>query len=66
MFPNTIMTSQYLSDGGHVGPATLRRAVAHMYAYSAQPLTLGQIAQAAGVSSRALQKAFTRHYGSTR
>lgn len=65
VFPNSIMTSQYLRDSGQVGPTTLRRAVAHMYAHCAQPLTLTQIAAAAGVSARALQNAFSRHYGVT-
>ncbi|GAB3257216.1 AraC family transcriptional regulator [Kineosporia babensis] len=65
VFPNSTLTSQYLRDSGQVGPATLRRAVAYMYTHSAQPLTLGQIALAAGISARALQRAFVRHYECT-
>lgn len=65
VFPNSIMTLAYERDGGQVGPTTLRRAVAHMYAHSSQPLTLAQIAAAAGISARALQGAFSRHYGCT-
>ncbi|MDP9831047.1 AraC family transcriptional regulator [Kineosporia succinea] len=65
VFPNSIMTSHYQPGGGHAGPATLRRAVAHMQAHAAEPLTLAQIAGAAGISARALQIAFARHHGCT-
>ncbi|MBT0772892.1 AraC family transcriptional regulator [Kineosporia sp. J2-2] len=65
VFPNTVMTGGHPHREGAVGPATLRRAVAHMHAHSDQPLTLTQIAEAAGISARALQSAFTRHHGCT-
>ncbi|GLY29565.1 hypothetical protein Kisp02_29300 [Kineosporia sp. NBRC 101731] len=63
VFPNSTMTSHYVRAGDQVGPSTLRRAVTFMHAHSDQPLTITQIAEAAGVSARALQRAFTRHHG---
>ncbi|MFJ2770260.1 AraC family transcriptional regulator [Streptomyces sp. NPDC087300] len=47
---------------GRVAPAVLRRAVAYMEEQAQHPVTVSQIAAAAGVSPRALQLAFSRHF----
>jgi len=39
-------------------PSALRRAVAFIEAHAAEPVTLTQMAEAAGVAGRALQLAF--------
>ncbi len=62
-FPNTTMTAPYLPGPGWVAPATARRAAAFIESHAGQPVTLDQIAAAAGVTSRALQYAFRRHFG---
>lgn len=61
VFPNTTMTGMRPDDGGHVGPAVLRRATAFIDAHPEDPLTVGRIAEAAGVGIRAVQSAFRRH-----
>jgi len=48
-----------------VPPAYLRRAVDFIMAQLAEPLSLGQIAAAAGVNARTLQRAFQRQHGSS-
>lgn len=53
VFPNSTMTSQYIRGSGQVGPMTLQRAVEHMHAHAARPLTITQIAEVAGISARA-------------
>lgn len=64
-FPNTTMTAPCLPGPGWVAPAAVRRAVAFIEAHADQPVTLDQIAAAAGVSGRALRYAFRRYYGIT-
>jgi len=64
-FPNTTMTKTYLQDPGWVPPAAVRRAAAFIEARADRPVTLTEIAGAAGVTGRALQYAFRRHYGTT-
>ena len=64
-FPNTAMTVPYQPGPGWVPPATVRRATDFMQSHAGQPLTLEQIAAAAGVTGRALQYAFRRYYGTT-
>jgi AraC-like DNA-binding protein len=64
-FPNTTMTLGYAPGPGWVLPANVRRAAGFIDAYADQPVTLDQIAAVAGVSGRALQYAFRRHYGTT-
>ena len=64
-FPNTAMTAPYQPGPGWVPPATVRRALDFMQAHASQPLTLEQVAAAAGVTGRALQYAFRRYYGTT-
>ena len=46
-------------------PRNVRRAEAFMYAHVSEPLSIEQIARAAGCSPRALQKAFVRFRGVT-
>ena len=64
-FPNTTMTAAYITDPGHVPPATVRRAAAFVDAHADRPVTVTEIAAAAGVTARALQYAFRRHCGTT-
>ena len=64
-FPNTTMTTDYVPGAGDVGPTTLRRALAHLHAHAAEPLTVGDLAGAAGIGVRALQQAFTSQLGAT-
>ena len=65
IFPNTAMTAAYIPGPGRVPPATVRRAAAFIDAHAEQPVTVTEIAAAAGVTARALQYAFPRHYGTT-
>jgi AraC-like DNA-binding protein len=62
-FPNTTMTVAYTPGPGWVPPAAVRRAAVFIDAHADQPITLAQIAAAAGVTGRALRYAFRRHYG---
>jgi AraC-like DNA-binding protein len=64
-FPNTTMTVPYLRGPGWVAPAAVRRAAAFIEAHADQPLTMDQIAAAAGVTGRALQYAFRRTFNLT-
>jgi len=64
-FPNTIMTNAYLPGPGWVPSSAARQAADFIETHAGQPLTLSQIAMAAGVTARALQYAFRRHYGTT-
>jgi len=64
-FPNTIMTSAHLPGPGWVPSSAARQAADFIETHAGQPLTLSQIAIAAGVTARALQYAFRRHYGTT-
>jgi len=64
-FPNTTMTTSYLPGPGQVAPSAVRRAAAFMDAHAESPVTVAEVAGAAGVSVRALQYAFRSHYGIT-
>jgi AraC-like DNA-binding protein len=64
-FPNTAITAAYIPGPGRVPPATVRRVAAFIEAHAEQPITVTEIAAAAGVTARALQYAFPRHYGTT-
>jgi len=64
-FPNTAMTSLYVAGPGWAPPAAVRRAAAFIEAHADQPVTLADIAAAAGVTGPALQSAFRRHYDNT-
>jgi AraC-like DNA-binding protein len=61
VFPNTTMTIDYAAGPGRVPPVAVRRAVAYIDAHAAEPITLDDIAAAAGVGIRGLQAAFARH-----
>jgi transcriptional regulator GlxA family with amidase domain len=64
-FPNTTMSSGYLRSPGAVGPVVVRRALAFVDGHASLPITVTDIARAAGVGPRALQLAFARHLGLT-
>jgi AraC-like DNA-binding protein len=64
-FPNTTMTARYVAGPGWAPPAAVRRAAAFIEAHADQPVTLADIAAAAGVTGRALQPAFRRYYDNT-
>ncbi|HET9973482.1 MAG TPA: AraC family transcriptional regulator [Streptosporangiaceae bacterium] len=64
-FPNTAMTAMYVAGPGWTPPAAVRRAAAFIEAHADQPVTLADIAAAAGVTGRALQTAFRRYYDNT-
>ncbi|WP_306214134.1 AraC family transcriptional regulator [Actinoplanes sp. RD1] len=64
-FPNTTMTAARLPASGDAAPAVVRRAVAYVDGHADQPLTVDEIAAAAGVGVRALQIAFRRHLETT-
>jgi AraC-like DNA-binding protein len=64
-FPNTTMTAPYLPGPGWVAPAAARRAAAFIETNAGQPVPLGEIAAAGGVTGRALQYAFRRHFGTS-
>ncbi|RSS40126.1 AraC family transcriptional regulator [Streptomyces sp. WAC07061] len=62
-FPNTLTTPDPHTSA--VQPAALRRAVAFIDDNAHRPVTLAQIATAAGTTPRAVQYAMRRHYGMT-
>ncbi len=64
-FPNTTMTSPRLPGPGWVTPASVRRAAAFIDEHACQPVTVTDIAAAAGVTPRALAYAFRRRYNIT-
>jgi AraC-like DNA-binding protein len=64
-FPSTALTVAYQPSPAWVTPASVRRAAAFLHAHADQPITIDQIAAAAGVTARALQYAFRRHYDAT-
>ncbi|GAB1640194.1 AraC family transcriptional regulator [Krasilnikovia sp. MM14-A1259] len=65
VFPNTALTAARGREPGRIAPAVVRRAVAYMDAHAGQPLTVADVAAAAGVGPRALQDGFRRHLGTT-
>lgn len=64
-FPNTTMRTDHLRGPGAVAPAVVRRATAFIESNADRPITVLDIARAAGVSARTLQYAFLRHYETT-
>jgi AraC-like DNA-binding protein len=64
-FPNTTMSRHYDTGPGHVAPAATRRAINYIQTHADEPISLADIAAAAGTTSRALQYAFRRHYDTT-
>ena len=65
VFPNTTMTAAYRPAPAQVPPATVRRAVAFIEAHAGRPVTVAEVAAAAGVTARGLQYAFRYHYHTT-
>ncbi|HEX3752580.1 MAG TPA: helix-turn-helix transcriptional regulator [Streptosporangiaceae bacterium] len=65
VFPNSTMTAEHTAGAGRMAPAALRRAVAYLDHHADQPVTLAAVAEAAGVTPRALQAAFRQHYSTT-
>ncbi len=61
VFPNTAMNASPMIAGSHASPAVLRRAMAFIEEQADHPLTVNEIAAAAGVGIRGLQSAFRRH-----
>jgi AraC-like DNA-binding protein len=62
VFPNTTMTTEQLPGPGHVGAAALRQALEFIEAHAGEPITLTDIATAAGTGARALQYGFARRH----
>ncbi|MFG1926820.1 helix-turn-helix transcriptional regulator [Cryptosporangium sp. NPDC048952] len=65
VFPNTILTAPYRPGPGGIAPAALRRAAAFIDTHAREPISLAQIAAAAGATGRAVRAAFHRQYGTT-
>jgi AraC-like DNA-binding protein len=65
VFPNSVMTLGHGPSVGDIGPSWTRRAADFMDAHAMEPISVTDIARAAGVTSRALQFAFRRYYGTT-
>lgn len=64
VFPNTSLDGRR-GPAGAVAPRALRRAMAYVEQNAERPVTITEIAAAAGVSARALQAAFRRHQDTT-
>lgn len=64
-FSNSAVGDAQRGGVGSTAPAAVRRAVAHMEAHAQEAITLTDIAEAARVTPRALQRAFERHLEST-
>lgn len=64
-FPNTWPQSPGALDRRDAHPAVLRRAISFIETNPAEPITVTQIAEAAGASARAVQIAFRRHLDTT-
>jgi len=65
VFPNSIMTLAHAPAVGDPGPFSTRRAAEFMHAHASEPITMTDIARAAGVTTRALQLAFRRYHDAT-
>ncbi|MEI4271814.1 helix-turn-helix domain-containing protein [Klenkia sp. LSe6-5] len=65
VFPNTAMIRGYVAGPGDTRPAAVRRAVAYIDDHVSLPITVTDIADAAGTTPRALRAAFHRHLDTT-
>jgi transcriptional regulator GlxA family with amidase domain len=65
VFPNTTMSQHKPRGPGDVAPGTVRRALAYIEENAHLPLSLSDIAEAAGTGPRALQYAFRQHLDTT-
>lgn len=63
--PHTALTMPYIRDPGWVTPASVTKAAAFIHAHADQPVTLAQIAAAAGLTVRALRYGFLACYDLT-
>lgn len=59
------LSAEFARPGGHAGPASLRRALVYCDENAWRPISLGDIAGAAGVAVRTLQELFRAHVGTT-
>jgi AraC-like DNA-binding protein len=64
VFSNTSLDAYY-RRAGDVAPSALRRAMAHAEANAERPITVADMAAAAGITTRALQAGFRRHRDTT-
>ncbi|MFA9431971.1 AraC family transcriptional regulator [Egicoccus sp. AB-alg2] len=63
-FPNRALVRE-ADDDGLATTAAVRRATAYIEVNADRDLTIGDIARAAGVGVRSLQRAFQRHHGTS-
>lgn len=64
-FPNTTTTLAHRAGPGLVGAAVVRRAMQFIEDHASLPITVTDIATAAGVDGRSLDAGFRRHLGCT-
>lgn len=64
-FPNSWDTDPAARDRTDASTATLRRAIAFIDEHAARDISVADVAAAAHVTTRAVQIAFRRHYGTT-
>lgn len=64
-FPSNAMRLGYVRSPGWMAPSAAARAAEFMQANATLPITLADIAGAAGVSANALQHGFRRHFDTT-
>lgn len=65
VFPHNALLEPAAADNRDAHPATLRRAAAYVDAHASEPVTLADMAAAAGTTGRAVQAAFRRHLDTT-
>ncbi|WP_247706729.1 helix-turn-helix domain-containing protein [Streptomyces liliiviolaceus] len=65
VFPNTTMAHVYTPGPGHTGARALRQALAFIEDNAQRPITISDIATAAGTTARAVQYDFARHLDTT-
>ena len=64
VFPNSIMALAY-ATGSDIGSSWTGRAAEFMEAHAMEPITMADVARAAGITPRTLQLAFRRYYDMT-
>lgn len=64
VFANTSLDSSH-RPAGDVAPSALRRAMTYAETHAERPITVADMAAAAGITTRALQAAFRRHRDTT-
>jgi len=63
--PSTALTVPYIRDPGWVTPASVQQAAAFIHAHADQPVTVAEIAAAAGLTVRAMRCGFLSCYNLT-